>query len=86
MRSFVTRTSFIHHDNNKFKFTVGLHMGSGFITADHTEYLLGQAGVGASYLIARNLEFVSEVTGALRFRKEAMPGAMATAGIRALFD
>lgn len=72
--------------DDKFKLSLALNLGAGFVTPDHTEFLLGQAGVAVGYQLARNLEWAGELSYGLRFRKYTMHGAYFTTGIRVLFD
>lgn len=61
-------------------------IGSGFLTADHTEFVFGEFGVGGTYRLNRTLQLHGNAMGHLRFRKWARGGATASAGIRVLFD
>jgi len=61
-------------------------VGSGFLTTDHTEFLLVEAGVGASYRLTRSIDAHVEVQYALRNRKGLRHGVNGYAGVRYLFD
>ena len=60
--------------------------GSGFLTKDHTEFLMAEAGLGANYRIARNLELNVTAQGHMRYRKWVRGGVTGYAGARVLFD
>lgn len=71
---------------DKFKFGFSLHVGTGFLTNNRTEFFLFQPGVNISYAINRTLEFYTDVDYGLRVRKQFSHGLYATAGIRVMFD
>jgi hypothetical protein len=71
---------------NKFKLSIGVHLGSGFLTNDHNEFLLAQAGLDASYLLSRTLEWYVDVAYGLRARKDISHGLYGTMGLRVMFD
>jgi hypothetical protein len=71
---------------DKFKFGVSAHFGTGFVTPDDTEFFLGQAGVNVNYAITRTLEVYGDFTYGIRARKEISHGLYTTAGLRVLFD
>jgi hypothetical protein len=72
--------------NDKFKFGLSAHVGTGFLTTDHTEFLLVQGGANVNYQIIPTLEAYLDVTYGVRIRKNASHGAYGTAGLRILFD
>jgi hypothetical protein len=72
--------------SDKFKLSVAVHLGSGFLTTDHTEFMLAQAGLNMSYLLSRKMEWYVDVAYGLRVRKELSHGAYGTMGIRVMFD
>ena len=72
--------------NNKFRFAIGAHLGSGFATSNHTEFFLAQADVSLNYLITRTLEIYADVGYGLRVRKSLSHGLYGTAGLRVMFD
>ena len=61
-------------------------IGAGFMTADQTEFVQGQAGVGGTYTVARHVQFHAEVVGGARYRKRFYPAVTGSAGVRYLFD
>lgn len=67
-------------------FVVLADVGSGFLTDDHTEFLLAEGGAGMSYQFARDLRFFANATYTLRYRKGASHGANVYAGVRYFFD
>lgn len=69
-------------------FQAGLtgHVGAGFLTTDHTEFLTFDLGPMASYRINRQLSAFGELTYAGRFRKGWSNGAQLAAGVRYMFD
>ncbi len=67
-------------------FVILADVGSGFLTGDHTEFLVAEAGAGVSYQVARDVRAFANVTYTLRYRKGASHGANAYAGIRYFFD
>lgn len=70
------------------KFLVGavVHVGSGFLTVDHTEFLAIDAGPFASYRVGRRVSLVGDVTYLGRFRKGWSNSANLTLGARYMFD
>jgi hypothetical protein len=70
----------------KFVFGASLHAGSGFLTTDHSEFLLVQAGANVRYQVARPLEVFLDVDYGLRVRKDLSHGLYTTAGVRVMFD
>lgn len=71
---------------DKFKLGISLHVGTGFLTRNRTEFLLAQAGLNTGYQINRTLEVFIDVDYGLRVRKFLMHGVYGTAGLRILFD
>jgi len=71
---------------DKLKLGISLHVGSGFLTRNRTEFLLAQTGLNIGYTATRTLEVFVDVNYGLRVRKYLMHGAYATAGLRILFD
>lgn len=69
-----------------FMANVSVNVGAGFLTEDKTEFMVLDAGVGATYTFARNLQAHASLLYTLRFRKTATHGATAYAGVRFLFD
>jgi hypothetical protein len=62
------------------------HVGSGFLTTDHTEYLTADIGPMVTYKLNRQLQFFGDAAYVVRFHKGFSNGAQATTGIRYLFD
>jgi hypothetical protein len=60
--------------------------GSGFVTRDHTEYLMLQAGVGGTWRFTRNLQAYVDIDYTLRHRKGFTQGVNGYGGVRFLFD
>ena len=73
-------------EKNKTRLNVNAMFGSGFLTTDHSEFFIAEAGVGTSYRITRDLDFHVEVQYALRNRKGLKHGMNTYTGIRYLFD
>lgn len=61
-------------------------VGSGFLTQDHTEFLLAELGAGATYEVARNLRLTATLQYSLRYRKGASHGANGFLGVRYYID
>ncbi|MBN2801141.1 MAG: hypothetical protein JXX28_18525 [Deltaproteobacteria bacterium] len=61
-------------------------LGAGFLTVDHTEFLLGELGAGATYEVARNLRLVGDLQYGLRYRKGASYGGSGYLGVRYYID
>jgi hypothetical protein len=72
--------------NDKFKAGLSIHAGAGFLTPDHSEFLIAQAGGFAGYQMTRGLEAFIDVDYTLRVQKTLSNGLTATAGLRVLFD
>jgi hypothetical protein len=60
--------------------------GSGFLTSDHTEFMLLELGGGGSMALARDLRLFANVEYAMRYRKGVSHGVNAYAGLRWFFD
>jgi len=73
-------------DTNGFMLGLSVHIGSGFLTNDDTEYLMAQAGPTISYRLSREFTAFADITYAMRFRKEFSQGNLNTLGIRYMFD
>lgn len=71
---------------DKFKLGISLNVGAAFLTTDHAEFLLAQAGVNGGYQVSRQLEVFVNLDYAFRFRKTVSNGFLGTAGVRVLFD
>lgn len=73
-------------DPSGFQFGATGHVGSGFLTNDHTEFLTADIGLTANYRIARQMQAFADVVYVMRYRKEFSSGANAYLGVRYLFD
>lgn len=62
------------------------NLGSGVFTTDFSEYLLGEAGVGGTWMTGRRIQVAATLTGGSRYRKRFYPTANAYVGVRYLFD
>ncbi|MCB9665650.1 MAG: hypothetical protein H6732_16195 [Alphaproteobacteria bacterium] len=72
--------------SDRLKLAVAVHLGAGFLTNDHTEFALAQAGPNLSYLFSRTVEGYIDVSYGVRFRKTVSHGLYGSLGIRYLFD
>lgn len=73
-------------DPDKLQLNVVATIGSGFLTTDQTEFIVGEAGVGASYMVGRKMQLVLSATGGTRYRKLFFPTADGYLAVRYLFD
>ena len=71
---------------DNFQAGLGIRLGSGFLTKDHTEYLLTEIGPMATYKLSRQLQAHVDVAYQMRYRKGFHHGVAATGGVRWLFD
>lgn len=71
---------------DKFMLSAVTSVGAGFLTTDHTEFAMGQVGLGGTYAIGRTLQAYIDASGIVRYRKVFFPGAEAHIGIRVMFD
>jgi hypothetical protein len=71
---------------DKFMVNFVTAAGSGFLTDDHTEFLMVQGGAGATYRFGRSFQAYADVDYTLRYRKSFTHGAGMYAGVRYLFD
>ena len=62
------------------------HVGSGFLTTDHTEFLAVDLGPMMTYKLNRQLQAFADLGWQARFHKGWSQGANVTAGVRYLFD
>ena len=69
-----------------FLFGATAHIGSGFLTNDHTEFLMADAGVTASYRFNRQMSVFAEAVYTIRSRKGFSNGANGYLGVRYMFD
>ncbi len=73
-------------DPNEWQLSVVTEMGSGFITPDHTDFLLLQGGPSFQYMIGPSLQLHADVVYGAHVRKQITHGANAYIGVRWLFD
>ena len=69
-----------------FLFGATAHVGSGFLTNDHTEFLTADAGITASYRFNRQMSVFAEAVYTVRSRKGFSNGANGYLGVRYMFD
>jgi len=69
-----------------FLFGATAHVGSGFLTSDHTEFLTADAGVTASYRLNRQISVFTDLVYTVRVRKGVNSGANGYLGARYMFD
>jgi len=62
------------------------HVGSGFLTTDHTEFLAVDIGPMVTYKLTRQMQAFADLGFQARFRKGWSQGINGTAGVRYLFD
>ena len=62
------------------------HVGSGFLTTDHTEFLTWDIGPTVMYKVARSVQIHADALYQGRFRKGYSHGFTGYAGVRYLFD
>ena len=80
-------------DPTGFQVHLASHLGAGIVTVDsatgegsNVEFLLAEAGAGAHYHFARNLQVYADLAYTMRYRKVFSPGANAYLGVRYMFD
>lgn len=71
---------------DKFQAGLSAHLGSGFLTTDHTEFFNLAVGPTINYRVARQASAYLDIHATARFRKEFGFGAQTVAGIRYMFD
>ena len=69
-----------------FLFGATAHVGSGFLTSDHTEFLTADAGITASYRFNRQMSVFTDIVYTIRVRKGFSNGANGYLGLRYMFD
>jgi hypothetical protein len=62
------------------------HVGSAFLTDDHTEFLIADLGPGVNYRLTRQTQLFGDVSYMLRFRKDFSHSVNAFVGARYMFD
>lgn len=73
-------------DPQKLQLVAVTTLGSGFLTTDQTEFIVGEAGIGGTYMLARKMQISANVTGGTRYRKLFYPTVNGYVGVRYLFD
>jgi hypothetical protein len=73
-------------DPNEWQLSVISEMGAGFITGDHTDFLLLQGGPSFQYMVGPSLQVHADLTYGMRVRKQVQHGGNAYVGVRWLFD
>ncbi len=80
-------------DPTGFQAHIASHVGAGIVTVDsatnegsNLEFFLAEAGIGAHYHFARNLQLYADLAYTMRYRKSFYPGANAYLGFRYMFD
>jgi hypothetical protein len=71
---------------DKVTFGPTAHVGSGFLTTDHTEFLAVDAGPTVNVRVARSLLLHADALYMARFRKGWSQGGMLAIGARYMFD
>jgi hypothetical protein len=69
-----------------FQVTAVGAVGSGFLTNDHTEFLVVELGGGFTHPLGRQVQLFGNVVGNMRVRKGTNFGATSYVGTRFLFD
>lgn len=73
-------------DPSGFQAGITGHLGSGFLTRDHTEFLIADVGPTASYRFTRQMQVFADVGYQMRFRKGWSNGMHVVSGVRYMFD
>ncbi|MBN1334438.1 MAG: hypothetical protein JXB39_00600 [Deltaproteobacteria bacterium] len=80
-------------DPGAFQVHLVTHLGAGIVTYNgetqepaSLEFAIGEAGGGAEYQIARNVEVYLDAVFSGRYRKRFYPGANGVLGVRVIFD
>jgi len=72
--------------NDKLHLNAVGHMGSAFVTLDHSEYLTLDIGPGVSFRATRQVQLFGDVAYMARYRKTLTHSANAYLGARYMFD
>lgn len=70
----------------KFQLVAIGHVGSAFLTTDHTEFLALDLGPGVTYKASRQVQLFADVSYQARFRKDWSQSVNGFLGARYLFD
>jgi hypothetical protein len=73
-------------DPNGLQLALTTLLGTGFITTDNTQFFLGDAGIGGTYMVGEGIQLYANIAMNVRHRKIVSYGPAAFAGIRYLFD
>ena len=73
-------------DPGGFQLALLGHVGTAFITFDHTEFFAAQVGPGVTYRFTRQLQLFGDIQYQIRFRKTIAHATYGTVGLRYLFD
>jgi hypothetical protein len=73
-------------DPDKFQLNAVGHVGSAFITIDHTEFLAYDLGPGVSYRVARQVQVFGDLVYQGRFRNGFTHSGNVFVGARYMFD
>lgn len=76
----------LYGDPANFQLTLETHAGSGFATADATEFLLVEVGPGFTYGVAEDIVLFGSITADMRYRKRATFSENLYLGARYMFD
>jgi hypothetical protein len=73
-------------DPGALQLTVVGNIGAAVFTSDLSGEVMGEAGVGGTWMVARRVQAAASVTGGIRYRKRIYPTTNAFVGVRYLFD
>ena len=84
-------------DPTGFQAHIASAVGAGIVTVDNSsnaenlegsnqEFLIGEAGIGAHYHFANNMQLYADVAYTMRYRKVFYPGGNVYLGFRYMFD
>jgi len=73
-------------DPDGLQLTLETHAGSGFATADASEFLLVEVGPGATWALADHVQLFGSLTADMRYRKRAYMSENLYIGARYMFD
>ncbi len=73
-------------ESDGFQFGASVHLGSGALTNDHSEYLQFAAGPMVSYRLSRLVFGFADLQYVTRYRRAFQHGVQGVAGVRLMFD
>lgn len=73
-------------DPGALQLTVVGNIGAAVFTSDLTGEVMGEAGVGGTWMAARRIQAAASITGGVRYHKRIYPTTNAFLGVRYLFD